>query len=53
MKIRVTYIASIPDEELIEAGINLDDREAIIDFFFDNGGEEAFHDHGEGFEFIR
>lgn len=52
MRFRVTYIASIPDEELAEAGISLTDKEAIQDYFFDNGGEDAFHDYGETFEVI-
>lgn len=52
MRIRVSYIASIDDQELIDAGIDLKDTEAIADYFYENGGEEAFHDYGESFEII-
>lgn len=50
MRFRVTYIASIDDQELIDAGISLTDKEAIEEYFYENGGEESFHDYGEDFE---
>lgn len=52
MRIRVSYIASIDDQELIDAGISLTDKEAIEEYFYEMGGEEAFHDYGESFEII-
>lgn len=52
MKIRVTYIATIPNEELIEANIKLTNLDAIQDYFYDKGGEESFHDYGETFEIL-
>ena len=53
MRFRVTYIATIDDQELIDAGIFDADLETIEDYFCLNGGEEAFHDHGESFEIVR
>lgn len=52
MRFRVTYIASIDDRELIDAGISLMDKEAIEEYFYEMGGEESFHDYGETFEII-
>jgi len=52
MRFRVTYIASIDDQELIDAGISLTDKETIEEYFYEMGGEEYFHDHGESFEII-
>lgn len=46
MRIKVEYMASIPNDELINAGISLNDDEAIFNYFFDNGGEEVYHDYG-------
>ena len=53
MRFRVSYIASIPDEDLIEAGIDLNDEAEIQEYFWEMGGEESFHDHGEDFEILR
>lgn len=36
MRFLVSYIANIPDDELIEARIDLDDLEAIQDYFYSN-----------------
>jgi hypothetical protein len=52
MKIRVTYIATIDNQELIDNGISLTDKDAIIDYFYEMGGEETFHDFGEEIEII-
>jgi hypothetical protein len=53
MKFRVTYIATIDDQELTDAGILDADLETIEDYFFSQGGEATWHDHGESFEIIR
>lgn len=50
MKIRYTTVSVIDNQELIDAGIDLMDRDAIIDFFFDNGGPDEFESHGETLE---
>ena len=52
MKIRVTYIATIDDKDLTDEGIDLNDIEAIADYFYAMGGPEAFEDYGEIFERI-
>ena len=50
MKIRITYIVSIDDQELIDNEISLTDAEAIQDYFYENGGEDF--DYCEDFEII-
>ena len=52
MRIRISYIASIPTEDLVSAGVDLNDLDEIQDFYYDNGGEETYHDVGETFEII-
>lgn len=52
MKVLVSYMATIPNEDIINAGISLFDDEAIAEFFHEQGGEEAYHDHGVEFEII-
>jgi len=52
MKIKVTYIAVIPDYELKDANISLTDIDAIQEYFYDNGGQETYYDRGEDFEIV-
>ena len=52
MKIRITFIAEIDTQELIEAGIPLTDKEKIQDFYYATGGDDAYHSYGETFEVI-
>lgn len=40
MQIIYTSLNTIPDQELIDAGIDLMDKDAIIEYFFENGGPE-------------
>lgn len=49
MRVKVSYIATIPNQDLVEAGISLTDDDAIQDYFYEMGGEESFHDYGENF----
>jgi hypothetical protein len=52
MRIRVAYIATIDDQEMLDAGVNITNLDEIADYFYENGGEDSFHDHGEKFEII-
>lgn len=51
MKIRVTYIAAIPDQDLTDEGIDPTDVEAVADFFFED--EDSYYDYGENFEILK
>ena len=53
MKIIVSYQASIPDQELLDNGVDLSDKEAIEEYFYEWGGENEFHDHGLTFEILK
>ncbi len=50
MKIKIAYVAEIPDEELIEAGIDLQDEGAIEEYYYGMGAEDAYHSYGISFE---
>jgi hypothetical protein len=52
MWIKVSYMAFIDNAELAEAGVSLFDDDAIVDYMFEQGGEEEFHDHGLGAEIV-
>lgn len=52
MKVRITFIAEIDNQELLDSGVSLTDKEAIADYYYANGGEEEFHSYGEDFEVI-
>lgn len=47
MWIKTVNMNYIPNEELIEKGIDLADDDAIVDYFFEKGGEDEFHQFGE------
>lgn len=51
VKIRVTYFASIDDQELIDNDIDLSDHEAIEDYFYENGSNLRL-DYDETFEVL-
>lgn len=53
MKILISYVASIGDQELIDNDIDLCDKSAIEDYFYNQGGESEFHDHGLLFEILK
>lgn len=46
MQIKYTSLNTIPDDELITAGIDLMDKDAIIEYFFENGGPDTYEDCG-------
>ena len=52
MKIRITFIAEIDTQELLEAGVSLTDKEEIQNFYYSMGGDDAYHSYGESFEII-
>lgn len=52
MWIKTSTMSFIDNEELIEAGIDLADNNAIMDYFYGEGAEESFHDHGLDFEIV-
>ena len=52
MKIKITFIAEIDNDELLEAGVSLTDKAAIEEFYYNTGGDDAYYDHGESFEII-
>ena len=39
----------IDNSELLEAGVDLENDKEIEDFFYENGAEETYHDHGISF----
>ena len=53
MRFIVSYAASISDQELLEAGVDITNKFDIQDYFYDMGGEESFHDHGLTFEILK
>ena len=53
MKFIVSYVASIPDDEMLDAGVDLTNLDDIQEYFYDMGGEENFHDYGLGFEILK
>lgn len=52
MWIKVSYMAHIPNEELHNEDIDLYDDSMIQDYFWEQGGGDAFHDHGLEFEIV-
>ena len=53
IRIYASYTLEIDPQELINAGIPLDDINAIRDYMNDEGGgEENYQDHGNEFYFI-
>lgn len=52
MKFRVTSVCSIPDDMLLDNGIDLNDKDAIEEFFWATDGPFEWEDHGEGFEIL-
>lgn len=52
MKIRYSCICSIPNQILLDNGIDLSDKDAIEDFFWETEGPLTWEDYGEGFEII-
>lgn len=52
MKIRYSCICSIPDQDLLDNGIDLTNKDEIEDFFWGMGGPAEFEDYGEKFEVV-
>lgn len=52
MWIRTVNVNFIHNAELEAKGIDLNDKDAIINYFFEKGAEEEFHAFGESAEIV-